>query len=247
MRKSARWLAAAALVTLCAWAGNRAAHIGWASYQSIEARTLLDKWMARGTPIDQLVWNRAREGLVTALEWDPDNPVYHEAFGNLYMVRLAKLPGSREAMRPYFALVLRHYLKAAALRPAWPYTHASIATVKQLLDETDADFRLAIVLASRYGPWESAVHERLIAVGYRSWAALGEPEREAIRGNLRRALQYRPKETTALLATLQPFAPPCAELRLEQAEQTRLPGACALFASGSTPSSPANARRRNTR
>ena len=219
-QRAGRWFAAACLMALSLWAANRAIHIGWASYQTIEARTLLGNWIARPGPIDQLVWNRARDDFMTALEWDPGNPEYHEGFANLYMVRLPNVSGDSAQMRPYFELALRHYLTAAALRPTWPYTHASIASVKWQLGERDADFRRAIVLASRYGPWEVSIHQRLILLGYRSWATLGETEREAIRGNLRRAHQYRPKETGVLLAALKTVAPPCAQLRVD------VPDAC---------------------
>ena len=51
-------------------------------------------------------------------------------------------------------------------------------------------------------------------------ATLGETEREAICGNLRRAHKYRPKETGMLLAALKTVAPPCAELRVD------VPDAC---------------------
>ncbi len=220
-QRTGRLLTVGLLMALSLWAGNRAIHMGWASYQSIEARALLGNWVARPGPIDQLVWNRARDGFMTALEWDPGNPEYHEGFANLYMVRLSNVPGDSAQLRPYFELALRHYLTAAALRPTWPYTHASIASVKWQLGERDADFRRAIVLASRYGPWEVSIHERLILLGYRGWAALGETEREAIRGNLRRSHQYRPKETGVLLAALKKVAPPCAELQVD------VPDACA--------------------
>ena len=227
LRRSARWLMAALLIALCVWAAQRAARLGWASYQTMEARALLHQWIARPGPIDQQAWHRVHGSFLTALEWDPENPVYHEGFADLYLVRLPNASsGNRALMRPYLELALRHYAKAAALRPTWPYTQAGIASVKWQLGDLDAGFRHAIVQASRYGPWESAVHERLIAVGYLGWAALGATEREAIGGNVQRAHQYRPRETAALLAKLKAVAPPCSELRVE------VPGACAAAASG---------------
>ena len=214
-RHAARWLTAALLIALCLWAGYRAAHIGWASYQSIEARALLKRWMDNPASIDQLAWNRARDGFLTALKWDPENPDYHEGYANLWMVRLATRQANPGALGPYLDLVLPHYLKAAALRPTWPYTHASIATVKQLQGRLDGDFERAIRLASRYGPWDTPIHERIITVGYRAWGSLKEPEREAVRGNVVRAFQYRPKETLALMGTLKATMPSCAELKLD--------------------------------
>ncbi len=63
--RMARTLAATALIALSVWAAQRAIHIGWASYQSIEARALRGQWIARPGLIDPLVWNRAREGFLT--------------------------------------------------------------------------------------------------------------------------------------------------------------------------------------
>ena len=210
-----RYLTALLLVALCIWAINRAAHVGWASYRSIEARMLVKRWNEQSLAFDQLAWNRARESFVTALEWDPENPAYHEGFADLYLLRLQAVPVGRETMRPFVQLALKHYLKAAALRPTWPYTHASIATTKFYLGEFDADFARAMQLASRYGPWEAPVQNRLVGIGYRAWGQLAAPERDAVRGNLVRALQYRPGETNALLVVLKDVLPVCAELALD--------------------------------
>ena len=104
-----RWCMASLLVALCIWAINRAAHVGWASYQSIEARLLVKRWNEQSLAFDQLAWNRAREGFVTALEWDPENPAYHEGFADLYLVRLQAVPVGRELSRPFVQLALKHY------------------------------------------------------------------------------------------------------------------------------------------
>jgi hypothetical protein len=131
------------------------------------------------------------------------------------LLRLQAVPVSIETMRPFLQLALKHQFRAAALRPTWPYTHAAIAASKFYLGEFDADFSRSILLASRYGPWESEIQNRMLGIGYRSWARLGVPERDAVRGNLVRALQFRPKETEALLLTLKSVLPSCAELALE--------------------------------
>lgn len=216
-----RLLAALALLLLCAWAANQAARVGWANFQSIEARALLKRAMAGSIPMNARTWNRVRDGLVIALEWDPDNPEYHQAMADAYLLRLIRTPGDRTKMAPYFDVALKHFFRAAALRPTWPFAYSGIVTAKQQMGRYDADFMRAISLASHYGPWEMAVQHQLIAAGYRSWSALGETERALIRGNLRRAHEWRPDEAAALLASLKPVAPPCDQLQLP------IPGACA--------------------
>ena len=218
--RALRLLAALALLVLCGWAANQAAHWGWASFQSIAARALLKRAMDGAIPMNANTWNRVRDGLVIALDWDPDNPEYHQAMGDAYLLRLTRVAGDRSKMAPYFDIALKHYFKAAALRPTWPFAHAGIVTAKQQLGRHDADFRRALSLASHYGPWELAVQDQLIVAGFRSWAALGEPEREIIRGNLRRAHEWRPVQTATLLTSLKLAAPPCEQL------QVNIAGAC---------------------
>ena len=218
--RALRLLAALALLVLCGWAANQAARWGWASFQSIEARALLKRAMDGAIPMNARTWNQVRDGLVIALEWDPDNPEYHQAMGDAYLLRLTRIPGDRSKMAPYFDIALKHYFKAAALRPTWPFAHAGIVTAKQHLGRYDADFRRALSLASHYGPWELAVQDQLVVAGFRSWAALGEPEREIIRGNLRRAHEWRPVQTATLLTSLKLAAPPCDQL------QVNIAGAC---------------------
>ena len=230
--RALRLLAALALLLPCAWAANQAARWGWANFQSIEARTLLKRAMNGAIPMNASTWNRVREGLVIALAWDPDNPEYHQAMGDAYLLRLTRTPGDRAKMAPYFEIALKHYARAAARRPTWPFAHAGIVTAKQHMGRYDADFRRALSLASHFGPWELAVQDQLIAAGYRSWAALGEAEREIIRGNLRRAHQWRPGQTATLLASLKQAAPPCDQL------QVVIAGACSTAPTASSAVSP---------
>ena len=232
--RAARPLVALVLILLCVWTVDRAARMGWASFQAIEARALLYRAMQTNEPMRVQLWNRAREGFANAIQWDSDNPVYHQGLADLYLVRLNRMPGDRSKMAPYYEIALRHYFRAAALRPTWPYSHAGIVTVKQQIGQVDADFKLALVMASRYGPSETAVQEQIMAAGYQTWKALGKDEHGLILGNLMRAWQARPKQTVQLLALLKPHLPPCDQLPADLARD--LPGACATLTT--TPSPP---------
>ena len=154
-------------------------------------------------------------------------PIYHQGLADLYLVRLNRMPGDRSKMAPYYEIALRHYFKAAALRPTWPYSHAGILTVKQQIGQVDADFKLALAMASRYGPAEMAVQDQIISAGYQNWQALGPDEHRLILGNLLRAWQARPKQTAQLLTQLKPHLPPCEQLPSALARD--LPGACAAL------------------
>ena len=144
----------------------------------------------------------------------------HEDLANLHFLRAAQLRGDARAMKSHYEAALAEYLRAATLRPTSAYTHASIASVKLQLGQFDADFSTALLLATRYGPWERAVQEQVTSAGLRAWAALGEPARQAVRGNLQRALAMEPARTGRYLQANQGSLPPCGQLRLA------IPGRC---------------------
>ncbi len=224
-----RALLAAGLMGLASLAGWQAACVGWASFQSIEARATLARAMRNGTAPAAREWTLARDGYLTALQWDGENPEYHQGYADLYRVRLARVAGDPKSMAPFFDIALRHYAKAASLRPTWPFSHIGIVAVKSQQGHFDAQFKHALVLAARYGPWESGVQQVLIFAGYLAWPSLDEAEREVIRGNLRRAHQWRPTPTETQLASLVRILPPCHELQVD------VPGACRASGQDATP------------
>ena len=98
-----RLLTAVAVLMLGTWASHQALRQGWASYQSIEARAVLKRSPETGGVITAQTWSRARAGFMSAIEWDPGNPEYHQGIADLYMIRLWLTPGDRVKMAPYFA------------------------------------------------------------------------------------------------------------------------------------------------
>jgi hypothetical protein len=219
----ARWrlgLLALAVLALLAVAAVQAARIAWADYGSLEARFLVDQAGRDGKRLPIVQWLRAHDQLQESLRWDAANPVYDEYLASLFFMRGAGAPPNSAEMNAFYDLALRHYLRAAALRPTSGYAHASIATVKFRLGQFDRDFSRALVLASRYGPWEQAVQEQVIDAGLRTWPALGEEVREVVRGNLRRAYQANEQRAREFLAARRSVMPACAQLGMP------LPGIC---------------------
>jgi tetratricopeptide (TPR) repeat protein len=220
---AARWqrslLSLAALAILAA-ACMQAGRIGWADYGSLEARFLVDQAGRDGRPLPILQWLRAHDQLQESLRWNAANPVFDEYLASLYFMRGAAAPANSAEMNAFYDRALQHYLRAAALRPTSGYAHASVATVKFRLGQFDADFSRALVLASRYGPWEPAVQEQVIDAGLRTWPALSPEVREEVRGNLRRAYQVNEQRTREFLSVRKAVLPACAQLGMA------LPGIC---------------------
>lgn len=220
---AARWgqgLLALVILAALAAASVQTVRIAWADYGSLEARFLVDQAGRDGKPLGIVQWLRAHDQLQESLRWNAANPVYDEYLASLYFMRGAGAPPGSAEMNAFYDRALQHYLRAAALRPTSGYAHASIATVKFRLGQFDSDFSRALVLASRYGPWEMAVQDQVIDAGLRTWPALGEEVREAVRGNLRRAYQVNEARTREFLSARKSILPGCAQLGLP------LPGIC---------------------
>jgi hypothetical protein len=213
-------IAVPALLVLLALAGA-AAWRGQADFSGREARYRLDQAILGKAAMDETQWQYTRGLLERSLQMQPDDATFHEDLANLHFLRAAQLRGDARQMKARYESALAEYLRAAALRPTSAYTHASIASVKLQLGQFDADFSTALLLATRYGPWESAVQEQVLAAGLRAWAVLSEPARQAVRGNLQRALALEPARTRRYLQANQGSLPPCGQLRLA------IPGSCA--------------------
>jgi hypothetical protein len=209
-----RLLVALPVVVALLWVSGKAACVGWADFVSLEARYRVDQVGRDGIRLNIGTWLRMRDQLEAALEWDGNNPVYHEYLAALYVMRAADGKEGQSASKTFYQLALEKYLRAAYLRPTSGYTHASIATVKFRLGEFDGDFSSALVLASAYGPWEPAVQYQVMDAGLRTWGGLAENARSVVRGNIRRAIQMNPKRAREFLAARKNVLPQCAQLQV---------------------------------
>lgn len=209
-----RYAIALPFFVLFAGIATQAWRIGMADFASLEARFVVDQAGRDHKPLPIAGWLRAEEQLEVSRRWDGGNPVYEEYLANLYFMRaIGYAPNSRE-QQAFYETALEHYLRAAYLRPTSGYTHASIATVKFRLGQFDRDFSLALVRASRYGPWERPVQEQVIDAGLRTWGGLTEGVREEVRNTMRRAYQVNQKGTLDFLAARKAILPGCKQLRL---------------------------------
>lgn len=209
-----RYVIALPLFLLLGLVVTQACRTAIADFVSLEARFLVDQAGRDRIPLPIARWLRAEEQLEISRSWDGRNPVYEEYLANLYFMRaVGYSPNSRE-QQAFYETALEHYLRAAYLRPTSGYTHASIATVKFRLGQFDRDFALALVRASKYGPWERSVQEQVIDAGFRTWGGLTDAVRGEVRGTVWRAYQVNQKGTLDFLAARKAVLPDCRQLRL---------------------------------
>lgn len=209
-----RWLIVLPVLALLAGFAAKAMVVGAADYNARAARLRLDQAILGNRPLDDATWEQIRVQLETSLAADPDNATYNEDLATLHFLRAAAARGNAQLYQAHYEIALRQYLRAVRLRPTSAYTHASIATVKLRLGQFDPDFSTALLLASRYGPWEPLVQEQVMAAGFRAWGGLEEPVRAAVRGNLSRAYQADPVRARKFLAAQKSSLPACAQLQL---------------------------------
>jgi hypothetical protein len=194
-----RWMIALPVFGLLVLIGTKAARIGWADFNSLEARYRVDQVARDSVQLNISTWLRMKDQLEAALDWDPANPVYHEYLANLYFMRAASAREQPGATRAFYELALEQYLRTAALRPTSGYTHASVALVKFRLGQFDRDFSTAILLASKYGPWEKAVQDQVMEAGLPTWGGLREDVRGAVGGPVSPAQVVYPQPNPAVM------------------------------------------------
>lgn len=136
----------------------------------------------------------------------PDNPDRHEGLARLALMR-AWRPETADAER---ADVLRSGLasirRAIVLRPVSAYSWAIELQLKSELREYDEEFRRALQMTAKLGPWEPELQRVVVAAGLAAWPALPDAEQGMIMGSLLRGMKRQP---STMLAIAKQRAPGC--------------------------------------
>jgi tetratricopeptide (TPR) repeat protein len=190
-----RWLLTAGIAFLA----FELSRTGIADFLRLEPCVYLDRVQASGKLPDPAKLGAARDRLVLAGKFDPDNPIIQEYLGIVYfreaVIAAADLPlriGYLETARDY-------YKKALALRPNSGYLWAGMAAVSGALLEsrplislklaagadgaTESDLRdlkQALAYATRLAPWEPAVLSNVVRIGKLHYSAFGPDVRRLV-------------------------------------------------------------------
>jgi len=113
-------------------------------------------------------------------------------------VRIFRLPAADATAGEYARQALEYHRQAVRLRPSASYSWASIALLKAILPEPDAEFQAALRNAALLGPWEPEVQIAVAEAGLSRWDQLSPPTRTAVRGTLARAVQWQDAKLFAI-------------------------------------------------
>lgn len=168
-----------------------AVRIGVADLLSKSARNEMYAWSTSKVRPDVSAVDSVSATLGKARLISPGNPDHYEDMARLALVR-SGMPGVSDAERNAQLLQGVEQIRAAiALRPASPYSWATLLLLKRERGEYDAEFRLALERAVTLGAWEPAVQPVVADVGLSAWAALPGAWQEMVRENFVRGMKWQ--------------------------------------------------------
>ena len=215
----ARLAAAFPFLALLAWAGVVAIDTAAAERFVTAASTEMSAWAATGTQPQVGTWNAVRERLDAALEIVPRNPTAHELRGLLGTGRR----DSPEAI----AEGISHLRTALELRPASPYTWASLAEAQYRQGEPGRNMQLAIARAAALGPSEPGVQRVIADYGLAIWDEVDAPTKGAIDRLLGAGFRRNPLEMLLISERRGRLDTACRHLDgLPRTPDSRLTGRC---------------------
>jgi tetratricopeptide (TPR) repeat protein len=197
-----RWLLTAGIAFLI----FELSRTGIADFLRLEPCAYLDSVQVSAKRPDPARLEAARDRLVLARKFDPDNPIIQEYLGIVYF-REAVIAATDLPLRiGYLETARDYYKKALALRPNSGYLWAGMAAVSGALLESRplksskpasgadgamandlGDLKQALAYATRLAPWEPAVLSNVVRIGKLHYSALGPDVRRLVDDAERRA------------------------------------------------------------
>ena len=147
-------------------------------------------------PTDQ--WQAAYTSLSTAIELVPNHPDYLETMASLYHWQVLLQERQPHQITESLNLSKDFYQQAIKLRPAWPFSWANFALIKQQLNELDEEYNHAIERAVTLGAWESKLQNIVTQATLPSWQQLNKDTQNLVVENSFRALHSNAREFIAI-------------------------------------------------
>lgn len=162
-----------AVITSCAslYFGLRA---GLADSQSIQSRWQITQWQGGKLPLPKIAeWGTARNDLVAALRWTPNDPQLHEYLGYLYGLRAINSRAIPELEQAMLADSISYFRQAVVARPMSPYAWVNLSLALHFKRSHDEALWQAWERAWQYGNREAGVQRVLAEIAFARWQEAG--------------------------------------------------------------------------
>jgi len=135
-------------------------------------------------------WQPLQVEMQNALSMDPGNPALHRLAADMLAVPMK----DGDQYRSFLDESRNEAMKAAILRPAFPYEWSNLAATKYRIGEIDTVLFRSLQNAAVLGPWEPSVQLAAIDAGFAVWDELPKPVRENVLTLARNGARHYPNE-----------------------------------------------------
>jgi len=156
----------AGLYYACLWGG--------ASVANFVVQHRMESWLSGESIPDRMQWKSTEETMALALKLEPNNADYQSNMGKIYLYKADYLAVETLQIEAFMQNSLKHFYKAAQLRPAWPNAWANIALVTSRVNKLDQKFYQAFDHAVAFGAAVPNVQYTLSVATFLHWEILPE-------------------------------------------------------------------------
>lgn len=141
---------------------------------SMQSRWQITQWQSGKSPLPKVIeWGAARNDLVAALHWTPNDPQLHEYLGYLYGLRATSSRAIPELEQAMLADSVSYFRQAVVNRPMSPYAWVNLSLALHLQGGQDEALWQAWERAWQYGNREAGVQRTLAEIGFARWKEAG--------------------------------------------------------------------------
>lgn len=155
---------------------------GWADFQLMKPRSVIQRWQNSATPPSFKVWGITRNELVRIQGMNPTDPQLVESLGYLYGLQAMRIKSALPEMQGMLLdQAIAHFRAAIPLRPMSPYAWSNLAFALHEKGENSVELWSAFDRAFKYGQREISVQRQLAEIGFARWAELDQLRQNQIR------------------------------------------------------------------
>jgi hypothetical protein len=215
MQRSARIVAAAALLAILGWSSVVALESGGSETLAAQAANEMLAWRAGGARPPEAAWRALRERLARCATGQWADPNVHEVTGVLLVLRPEHAEEAVGSLR-----------RALALRPGSAYTWSYLAEAQYLRGDSGATLATALRRAAALGPAEPGVQRIVVDYGLAVWDEVDPMTHAAIDGALAAGLRRDPAEILHVADRRGRLAEACRHLAAQGIKDARWTGSC---------------------